>query len=126
MEEKREIRHPRQCIQDYCLYHCEKKERRNSRRSVSECLSASCPLWHYRTGKLKWEKSSDDMKKADRERRVKKLDSARKKAERAETNVMRAEYALKEQKQKAEEARAYVKQLESAFYVRRDPDDLWR
>lgn len=131
--EVKEVRHPRECIKDFCLYHCEKKEMRNSRRSVSECTMKSCPLWYYRLGKLKWEKPEKDMRKGERMRRVNRLESARKRAEFAEDHLRRAERELKKceeivknKKQTADEARAYVKQLETAFYVTEDPDGIWR
>jgi hypothetical protein len=122
----KEVKHPRQCIADFCLYHCEKKEMRNSRRSVSECLLASCPLWPYRTGKLKWEKDEKDLSKTKRERRIDKLRKARRKAENAETVLRSAQDNLKEKQERFDEAKAYVKQLETAFYVTEDPDGIWR
>lgn len=125
-QKSKEVKHPRQCIADFCLYHCEKKEMRNSRRSVSECLLASCPLWPYRTGKLKWEKDEKDLSKAKRERRINKLRIARRKAENAETALRSAQENLKEKRERFDEAKAYVKQLESAFYVTEDPDGIWR
>lgn len=133
IEEQKEVRHPRQCIADYCLYHCEKKEMRNSRRSVSECLLVSCPLWPYRTGKLKWEKPEKDMSKTKRERRVKRLESARRKVEQAEkwlkyseSDFERVSQRVESDRKKVDEAKAYVKQLEAAFYVTEDPDGIWR
>lgn len=108
------------------MYHCEKKEMRNSRRSVSECLLASCPLWPYRTGKLKWEKDEKDLSKAKRERRINKLRIARRKAENAETALRSAQENLKEKRERFDEAKAYVKQLEVAFYVTEDPNGIWR
>ena len=125
-EEHKEVRHPRECIKDFCLYHCEKKEMRNSRRSVSECTMKSCPLWPYRTGKLKWEKDEKDLSNAKRERRINKLRVARRKAENAETALRSAQENLKEKRERFDEAKAYVKQLETAFYVTEDPDGIWR
>lgn len=136
MEEKkqpREVKHPRECIADYCLLKCEKKEMRNSRRSVSECLLVSCPLWPYRTGKLKWENPEKDMSKTKRERRVKRLESARRKVDQAEkwlkyseSDFKRVSQRVESYRKKVDEAKAYVKQLEAAFYVTEDPDGIWR
>lgn len=126
MEEQKEVRHPRECIKDYCLLHCEKKEMRNSRRSVSECTMKSCPLWYYRLGKLKWEKPDRDLSKTKQEKRIQKLRTARRKVENAETALRSAQENLKEKRERFDEAKAYVKQLEAAFYVTEDPDGIWR
>ena len=124
--EVKEVRHPRECIKDYCLYHCEKKEMRNSRRSVSECTMKSCPLWYYRLGKLKWEKPDRDLSTAKQAKRIQKLRTARRKVENAETALRSAQENLKEKRERFDEAKAYVKQLETAFYVTEDPDGIWR
>lgn len=124
--EVKEVRHPRECIKDYCLLHCEKKEMRNSRRSVSECTMKSCPLWYYRLGKLKWEKPDRDLSKTKQEKRIQKLRTARRKVENAETALRSAQENLKEKREQFDEAKAYVKQLEAAFYVTEDPDGIWR
>ena len=124
--EVKEVRHPRECIKDYCLYHCEKKEMRNSRRSVSECTMKCCPLWYYRLGKLKWEKPDRDLSKAKQAKRIQKLRTARRKVENAETALRSAQENLKEKRERFDDAKAYVKQLETAFYVTEDPDGIWR
>lgn len=124
--EVKEVRHPRECIKDFCLYHCEKKEMRNSRRSVSECTMKSCPLWYYRLGKLKWEKPDRDLSKTKQAKRIQKLRTARRKVENAETALRSAQENLKEKRERFDEAKAYVKQLETAFYVTEDPDGIWR
>lgn len=121
-----DVKHPRECIADYCLLHCEKKEARNSRRSVAECCLKSCPLWYYRTGKLKWEKPEKDMSKTQRERRIRKLQTARRKAESAENAYKLAETNAKARKRLADEAKMKVMQLENAFYNKEDPDGIWR
>ena len=124
--EVKEVRHPRECIKDYCLLHCEKKEMRNSRRSVSECTMKSCPLWYYRLGKLKWEKQDRDLSKTKQEKRIQKLRTARRKVENAETALRSAQENLKEKRERFDEAKAYVKKLEVAFYNKEDPDGIWR
>ena len=126
MEEQKEVRHPRECIKDYCLYHCEKKEARNSKRSVAECRTFSCPLYPYRLGKLRWEKPDRDLSKAKQAKRIQKLRTARRKVENAETALRSAQENLKEKRERFDEAKAYVKQLETAFYVTEDPDGIWR
>ena len=125
-QKSKEVKHPRQCIADFCLYHCEKKEMRNSRRSVSECTMKSCPLWYYRLGKLKWEKPDRELSKTKQEKRIQKLRTARRKVENAETALRSAQENLKEKRERFDEAKAYVKQLEAAFYVTEDPDGIWR
>ena len=124
--EVKEVRHPRECIKDYCLYHCEKKEARNSKRSVAECRTFSCPLYPYRLGKLRWEKPDRDLSKAKQAKRIQKLRTARRKVENAETALRSAQENLKEKRERFDEAKAYVKQLETAFYVTEDPDGIWR
>ena len=124
--EVKEVRHPRECIKDYCLYHCEKKEARNSKRSVAECRTFSCPLYPYRLGKLKWEKPDRDLSKTKQAKRIQKLRTARRKVENAETALRSAQKNLKEKRERFDEAKAYVKQLEAAFYVTEDPDGIWR
>lgn len=124
--EVKEVRHPRECIKDYCLLHCEKKEARNSKRSVAECRTFSCPLYPYRLGKLKWEKPDRDLSKTKQEKRIQKLRTARRKVENAETALRSAQENLKEKRDRFDEAKAYVKQLEAAFYVTEDPDGIWR
>ena len=124
--EVKEVRHPRECIKDFCLYHCEKKEARNSKRSVAECRTFSCPLYPYRLGKLKWEKPDRDLSKAKQAKRIQKLKTARRKVENAETALRSAQENLKEKRERFDEAKAYVKQLETAFYVTEDPDGIWR
>lgn len=124
--EVKEVRHPRECIKDFCLYHCEKKEARNSKRSVAECRTFSCPLYPYRLGKLKWEKPDRDLSKTKQEKRIQKLRTARRKVENAETALRSAQENLKEKRERFDEAKAYVKQLETAFYVTEDPDGIWR
>ena len=126
MEEQKEVRHPRECIKDFCLYHCEKKEARNSKRSVAECRTFSCPLYPYRLGKLRWEKPDRDLSKAKQAKRIQKLRTARRKVENAETALRSAQENLKEKRERFDEAKAYVKQLETAFYVTEDPDGIWR
>lgn len=124
--EIKEVRHPRECIKDFCLYHCEKKEARNSKRSVAECRTFSCPLYPYRLGKLRWEKPDRDLSKAKQAKRIQKLRTARRKVENAETALRSAQENLKEKRERFDEAKAYVKQLEVAFYNKEDPDGLWR
>ena len=124
--EIKEVRHPRECIKDYCLYHCEKKEARNSKRSVAECRTFSCPLYPYRLGKLRWEKPDRDLSKAKQAKRIQKLRTARRKVENAETALRSAQENLKEKRERFDDAKAYVKQLETAFYVTEDPDGIWR
>ena len=124
--EVKEVRHPRECIKDFCLYHCEKKEARNSKRSVAECRTFSCPLYPYRLGKLKWEKPDRDLSKTKQAKRIQKLRTARRKVENAETALRSAQENLKEKRERFDEAKAYVKQLETAFYVTEDPDGIWR
>ena len=126
MEEQKEVRHPRECIKDFCLYHCEKKEARNSKRSVAECRTFSCPLYPYRLGKLRWEKPDRDLSKAKQAKRIQKLKTARRKVENAETALRSAQENLKEKRERFDDAKAYVKQLETAFYVTEDPDGIWR
>ena len=126
MEEQKEVRHPRECIKDFCLYHCEKKEARNSKRSVAECRTFSCPLYPYRLGKLRWEKPDRDLSKAKQAKRIQKLRTARRKVENAETALRSAQENLKEKRERFDDAKAYVKQLETAFYVTEDPDGIWR
>lgn len=126
MEEQKEVRHPRECIKDFCLYHCEKKEARNSKRSVAECRTFSCPLYPYRLGKLRWEKPDRDLSKAKQAKRIQKLMAARRKVENAETALRSAQENLKEKRERFDDAKAYVKQLETAFYVTEDPDGIWR
>ena len=126
MEEQKEVRHPRECIKDFCLYHCEKKEARNSKRSVAECRTFSCPLYPYRLGKLRWEKPDRDLSKAKQAKRIQKLRTARSKVENAETALRSAQENLKEKRERFDDAKAYVKQLETAFYVTEDPDGIWR
>lgn len=132
-EEQKGIKHPRECIADYCLLKCEKKERRNSRRSVSECLTRTCPLWPYRTGKLKWEKPEKDLSEAKQKKRIQKLRLARRKAENAEIALKRAqeeaeakEQVCRERRERFNEAKQYVLELENAFYNKEDPDGIWR
>ena len=125
-EEQKEVRHPRECIKDFCLYHCEKKEARNSKRSVAECRTFSCPLYPYRLGKLRWEKPDRDLSKAKQAKRIQKLRTARRKVENAETALRSAQENLKEKRERFDDAKAYVKQLETAFYVTEDPDGIWR
>ena len=125
-EEQKEVRHPRECIKDFCLYHCEKKEARNSKRSVAECRTFSCPLYPYRLGKLRWEKPDRDLSKAKQTKRIQKLRTARRKVENAEAALRSAQENLKEKRERFDEAKAYVKQLEAAFYVTEDPDGIWR
>lgn len=124
--EIKEVRHPRECIKDFCLYHCEKKEARNSKRSVAECRTFSCPLYPYRLGKLRWEKPDRDLSKAKQAKRIQKLRTARRKVENAETALRSAQENLKEKRERFDEAKSYVKQLEVAFYNKEDPDGLWR
>lgn len=124
--EVKEVRHPRECIKDYCLYHCEKKEARNSKRSVAECRTFSCPLYPYRLGKLRWEKPDRDLSKTKQAKRIQKLRTARRKVENAETALRSAQENLKEKRERFDDAKAYVKQLEAAFYVTEDPDGIWR
>ena len=124
--EVKEVRHPRECIKDYCLLHCEKKEARNSKRSVAECRTFSCPLYPYRLGKLRWEKPDRDLSKAKQTKRIQKLRTARRKVENAETALRSAQENLKKKRERFDEAKAYVKQLEAAFYVTEDPDGIWR
>ena len=126
MEEQKEVRHPRECIKDFCLYHCEKKEARNSKRSVAECRTFSCPLYPYRLGKLRWEKPDRDLSKAKQAKRIQKLRAARRKVENAETALRSAQENLKEKRERFDDAKAYVKQLEAAFYNKEDPDGIWR
>lgn len=126
MEEQKEVRHPRECIKDFCLYHCEKKEARNSKRSVAECRTFSCPLYPYRLGKLRWEKPDRDLSKAKQAKRIQKLKTARRKVENAETALRSAQENLKEKRERFDDAKAYVKQLEAAFYNKEDPDGIWR
>ena len=47
------VQTPKKCIKDYCLMHCEKKGRKNSKRDVVECINRECPLHPYRTGMLR-------------------------------------------------------------------------
>lgn len=108
------------------MYHCEKKEARNSKRSVAECRTFSCPLYPYRLGKLRWEKPDRDLSKAKQAKRIQKLRTARRKVENAETALRSAQENLKEKRERFDEAKAYVKQLETAFYVTEDPDGIWR
>lgn len=140
MEEQKEVRHPRECIKDFCLYHCEKKEARNSKRSVAECRTFSCPLYPYRLGKLRWEKPDRDLSKAKQAKRIQKLRTARRKVENAEMALKRAQKDaeakeqvykkfladVEEQKKRLYEAKTYVSELENAFYNKEDPDGLWR
>lgn len=113
---------------------------RNSRRSVSECTMKSCPLWYYRLGKLKWEKPDRDLSKAKQAKRIQKLRTARRKVEKAEMSLERAqkdadakEQVFKKyladveaQKKRLYEAKMYMSELENAFYNKEDPDGIWR
>ena len=133
MEEQKEVRHPRECIKDFCLYHCQKKESKNSKRSVAECRTFSCPLYPYRLGKLRWERPDRDLSKTNQAKRIQKLRMARRKVENAEMALKRAqkdaeakEQVCRERRERFNEAKQYVLELENAFYNKEDPDGIWR
>ncbi len=80
-EKKKEVQvdSPRKCIHRYCLLHCNEMERKNSKRSVAECVKRDCPLHPYRTGQLR---SLGPLSESEKDRRFIRLRTARRKVER--------------------------------------------
>lgn len=130
--EVKEVRHPRECIKDFCLYHCQKKDARHSKRAVSECRTFSCPLYPYRLGKLRLEKPNQA-------KRIQILRTARRKVENAENALKRAQKDaetkeqiykrylanVEAQRERLHEAKMHVSELENAFYSKEDSDGIW-
>ena len=69
------VQTPRKCIKDYCLMHCERDKRKNSKRDVVECVINTCPLHPYRTGQLK--ARSGYFSEPQKQRKIGQLERAR-------------------------------------------------
>ena len=73
---------PKKSIKNYCLYECEKKGRRYSKRDVAMCTHYRCPLYPYRSGVLR--KKVQVYGKTLKNQRLQYLQSARDAVKRAE------------------------------------------
>ena len=87
---------PKKCIKKYCLMHCEKKGRKNSKRDVVECINRECPLHPYRTGMLRARSGAkNEQAKASI---MRTLEQARKNVERANERYLAKWKELEETK----------------------------
>lgn len=123
----REIPTRTQAIKDFCLMHCQKKDKDNSKRSVAHCLDKKCPLHPYRTGAL--HKQKGEMSDREKKSWAKRLEAARKQVTYAENNLKRANTTLEfrrgvfqvyvdkveEAKNRLENAKKNVRDLEVAL-----------
>lgn len=87
------VQTPRKCIKNYCLMHCERDKRKNSKRDVVECVITSCPLHPYRTGQLK--ARSGPIGENTKSKRIARLERARYLVTTAQRDVAIAEEKLK-------------------------------
>lgn len=87
---------PRKCIKAYCLRHCERDKRINSKRDVVECVVRECPLHPYRTGQLKGR--SGPISERTKRNRIARLERARYLVEVAIRDAKIAEKKLQEKK----------------------------
>ena len=94
------VQTPKKCIKDYCLMHCEKKGRKNSKRDVVECIARECPLHPYRTGMLK--ARSGPKNEMAKSRIMLTLEHARLNVERANERYLKAWKELEETKMRCE------------------------
>lgn len=101
---------PRKCIKAYCLRHCERDKRLNSKRDVVECVITTCPLHPYRTGQLKGRSGpiSDHVK----HNRIARLERARHWVEVAERDARTAEEKLQAKKDIVAD---YERRLKAAY-----------
>ena len=102
------VQTPRKCIRDYCLMHCERDKRKNSKRDVVECIIRDCPLHPYRTGQLK--ARSGPISETTKSRRIARLERARHLVETAERDVGRA-------KEKVEAKQAVVEDYKCRLHA---------
>lgn len=116
-----------QSIKNYCLWRCEKLDKKNSRRAVVECIDRDCPLHPYRTGIFRVRKGP--LTDGEKHKRLERLEVARRKVKYAENNLKRAndeaefrrgvfqKYIdkVEERKEELDKARENVKKMEKAF-----------
>ena len=92
---------PKKCIKAYCLMHCERKGRKNSKRDVVECINRECPLHPYRTGMLKARVGPKS--ESAKARIMLTLEHARLNVEKANERYLRAWKDLEETKMRCED-----------------------
>ena len=104
------IQTPRKCIRDYCLMHCEKKGRKNSKRDVVECIHTHCPIYPYRTGQLKGRRGP--ISERTRRNRISRLEYARKLVGTAERDLGLEHEKLKKKQKVVDEQMKKIKAAE--------------
>ena len=123
----REIPTRSQAIKDFCLLHCQKKDKKNSKRAVAECLNRKCPLHPYRTGVLRQRR--EPMTEGEHKSWARRLELARKKVTYAENNLRRETEHMEfrrgvfqnyvgrveSAKKRVEDAKKTVNEIEIAF-----------
>lgn len=116
-----------QSIRNYCLWCCDRLEKKNSKRAVAECINRECPLHPYRTGAFRIRKGP--LTDGEKNKRIERLEVARRKVTYAENNLKRAYETLEfrtsvyqkyvdkveERKKELEEAKERVKKMEKNF-----------
>lgn len=116
----------KQCINRYCLRHCDKMEVTNSKRAVAECVNRSCPLHPYRTGRLR---KKGLISNSEKKRRATRLKAARRRVEQASKIIENVDHKIKmvedqkerhierrkEYERQLQEARQRLEELEKAF-----------
>lgn len=98
-ERELQVDSPRQCIHRYCLLHCEKMERKNSKRGVAECVIRECPLHPYRTGQLR---AKGPIPPTEKNRRIVRLRTARRKIEKLSRTMGELDEKIKRSEEKTE------------------------
>lgn len=106
------VQTPRKCIRDYCLMHCERDKRLNSKRDVVECVNNKCPLHPYRTGQLKGR--SGPIGEWTKNNRITRLERARYYVTTAEQKVKKVEEQLQRRK---DEVAEYEGRLRDAMRI---------
>lgn len=112
------IKAPRQCIRDYCLMHCERDKRKNSKRDVVECIIRECPLHPYRTGVMKGR--SGPINNEAKRNRIARLERARYLVECAERKIEQEKERLKNGEDKVEEYKKRIHKAESELKKRKN------
>ena len=104
---------PRKCIRKYCLFICETKGRKGSKRDMVNCPEIKCPLFPYRTGQLK--ARSGPINPGAKRARIARLEQARRWVTYAEANLEKKKKMLEERKNKNEEIlKQYVDGVQAA------------
>ena len=92
---------PKKCIRKYCLFICEKKGRKGSKRDMVNCLEIKCPLHPYRTGQLKARRGP--IGPSVKRYKIAQLEQARKWVVYAEAHLEKRKKMLEDRKAKNEE-----------------------